>query len=96
MMPNSKLILPHFRQSLRLWSTHGISPGGFLTAVLENDLAQAMNRADNEALENLPHIVAYLYNECSEACWGSSEIVKSWAKTFAVSNFSESLSMHDS
>lgn len=38
---------------------HGIQPGGFLTAVLMNDLVGATRRADPESLEALPLIVQW-------------------------------------
>lgn len=38
---------------------HGIQPGGFLTAVITNDLSNATGRADAESLEALPLIVQW-------------------------------------
>lgn len=38
---------------------HGIQPGGFLTAVLMNDLGAATGRADPESLQVLPMIVQW-------------------------------------
>ena len=52
--------------------------GGFLEAVLRNDLAGAIGLADENNLAALPAIVAYCYNEIPSACWGSSEKVKDW------------------
>lgn len=52
--------------------------GHFLTAVLENNLKEAVNRADDHNLDNLPAYVHYLYNEVVARCWGSPERVKKW------------------
>ena len=52
--------------------------GHFLTAVLENNLKEAVNRADDYNLNNLPVYVHYLYNEVDARCWGSPEKVKKW------------------
>ena len=62
--------------------TKGILPGGFLTAVFSNDLAEACTNADDENLANLPAYVSYLYNEVPSNCWGSPEIVRDWLANF--------------
>ena len=49
----------------------GIPPGGFLTAVIENDLMEAVGRADEENLKNLPAYAAYLYNVAPIGSYGS-------------------------
>ncbi len=55
-----------------------IEPGGFLRAVFENNLSEAFGRADIENRESLFDIVAYIYNDCPSACWGSPERVQKW------------------
>jgi len=57
---------------------HGIPPGSFLTAVIENNLSEAVGRADDENLENLPAFPAYFYNEAPSPCWGSPEKRRAW------------------
>lgn len=79
MTPDKNLIEPRFKEGIQRWIEHGIPGGGFLDAVLRNDLSGAVGRADSRALENIPHIVAYLYNDCPSGCWGSDERVKMWA-----------------
>lgn len=59
---------------------HGIEPGSFLTAVLENDLAEACARADMHNRRKLYEWVYYIYNECPGECWGSPEKVEAWIK----------------
>ena len=62
------------------WILYGIKPGNFLTAVIENDLKTACERADDENLRNLPAYVAFFYNSAPAACWGSPERVNEWSK----------------
>ena len=55
-----------------------IPPGGFLTAVLENNLKKSFGQADKENRKVLFEIVCYCYNELPSICWGSPEKVKNW------------------
>lgn len=61
---------------------HGIEPGGFLTAIIQNNLSQAIGQADTENMKNIPAFVAYFYNECPIGCWGSKEKMESWIESF--------------
>jgi hypothetical protein len=58
----------------------GIIPGGFLQAVICNDLAGAMQQADDENLANIQAFAAYFYNNTPGACWGSREKMVLWGK----------------
>ena len=55
-----------------------IPPGDFLMAVFQNNLSEAVGRADEENMANLPAYAAYLYNEAPQGCHGSPEKVKKW------------------
>jgi len=57
-----------------------IPPGGFLTAVLENNLKESFARADDENLVTIFELVSYIYNRIPFICWGSPEKVKKWLK----------------
>lgn len=61
----------------------GIIPGSFLTAVICNDLADAVGRADEENMANLPAYVAYFDNEAPATCWGSRERMAAWVESFS-------------
>ena len=63
-----------------LYVDEGRVPGDFLKAVLVNDLKDAVGRADDENIKNIPAYIGYLYNECPGACWGSKENVIAWVK----------------
>jgi hypothetical protein len=76
--PDSHRIDLRFREALDHWIAEACPPGGFLNAVLCNDLSDAIGRGDEFAIDNLPHIVSYLYNDCPASCWGSPAKVKAW------------------
>jgi len=57
---------------------HGEHVGHFLTAVLENNLKEAVGHADDENLRNLPAYVGYLYNVADSRCFGSHAKVRQW------------------
>ena len=76
----TELALPRSEteQSLRRYLDHRISPGGFLTAVLSNDLLEAMQYADRESREELFAIVCWLVRYFPSGCWGSPQRVHAW------------------
>jgi hypothetical protein len=55
-------------------------PGDFLRAVLENNLAKAIGRADRMNLAMLQDIVAYVHNYLPAVSWGSPEAVQEWLR----------------
>lgn len=55
-----------------------VPTGGFLEAVLCNDLKEAFGRADLENRRNLGAIVYWLYNSAPADCWGSPKKVRDW------------------
>lgn len=73
------LIPDHMRGGITRWVEHGIYPGGFLTAVLENNLRDAVQRADEDNSRMLAGWVRFIYNYCPSGCWGSLEHVERWA-----------------
>jgi hypothetical protein len=57
---------------------HRIRPGSFLNAVLENDMAQSVLRADPGNFLALPRLVRLLHNEVPAPSWGTPEKVTLW------------------
>lgn len=76
--PDSTLIEPRFKDAIDLYVRRRQPTGGFLQNVLANDLAGAVALADTQALANLPHIMAYIYNDIPGTCWGDPERVRRW------------------
>lgn len=55
-----------------------IPTGGFLMAVLSNDLRGSLSRADLHNRNNIFQIVSWLYNNAPSDCWGSADKVSAW------------------
>lgn len=70
----------HLRAGLTNYVEKHRRTGGFLEAVLSNDLKEAMGRADERSREGLFAIVCWLYNEAPSTCWGSPERVSDWLR----------------
>ncbi len=71
-------IPPRILASLQRYAREHTPTGGFLRAVLANDLTQAVGGADPESMAALPAIVAYVYMELPSACHGSAATVEAW------------------
>lgn len=71
------------RESIDAWVHDARPTGGFLRAVLSNDLREAFARADLDNRAAMFDIVSYLYNECPGLCWGSYERVAEWPGVIA-------------
>ena len=66
------------KASIDRYVEHRIPTGGFLEAVLSNDLMGAVGRADAGNLRDLHEICSYVYNRIPSGCWGSPEKVRAW------------------
>jgi len=71
----------HLRDGLVRYVADGILPGGFLQAVLANDLKWAVHRADPRSLATLPLLVWFLTDHAPSNAWGSREKVLAWTTT---------------
>jgi len=60
------------------YTEHHIPCGSFTTAVLENNLSEAIGRADSESQAALFEIVRYVRWEIPSVCHGSPEAVRAW------------------
>jgi hypothetical protein len=67
------------RESIDAWVESSRPVGGFLEAVLCNNLRESFARADLHNRAAMFDIVSYLYNECPSACWGSPSRYREWA-----------------
>ena len=65
---------------------NGFEPGHFLAAVIQNDLAEAVSRADDENVQLLKAYVTWFYNYAPTGSWGSVDNYMRWiAQDFTVS-----------
>ena len=55
-----------------------VDPGGFLTAVLANDLQDAVDRADGWSLWHIRWICRHVWSRLPSVCHGSRDAVKDW------------------
>ena len=72
------LLPEHLRSGMQRYLEDGMLPGGFLQAVLKNDLAESFARADLESQAAMFDIVVWLNTECPGTAWGNEEKVKAW------------------
>jgi hypothetical protein len=77
------LIRPDMVDALRRYVFRGVLPGDFLTAVLENNLQEAVGHADHDNIRAIPAWVSLIYNDCPSLCWGSREAVAAWPERAA-------------
>ena len=52
--------------------------GGFMEAVLNNDLRSAVYKADDMNLKAIPNYVKFLHNCAPHACWGRKDATGDW------------------
>lgn len=70
----------HMHEGVINYVAHGVPPGHFLRAVLENDLKEAVARADYLNELSLAAYVKVLYNDAPGICWGSPATVTQWLR----------------
>ncbi len=66
------------KQAIDRYVNHGIPTGDFLRAVLENNLMEAIGRADDDNIKIIHNICRYVYNEIPMICHGNIEKVQKW------------------
>jgi hypothetical protein len=71
--PNLRMV-----ESVRNYLEHGVPPGGFLTALLCNDLCEVCRQADDDNRCLLFATVSWFYNEAPPFSWGDAQRVKDW------------------
>ncbi len=75
---NYDLLPSHIRAGARRYIEDGVKPGGFLAAVICNDLQEAFAWADDINRECLREVVRFFYNEAPSDCWGSRNAMGEW------------------
>jgi len=66
------------KQDIDQYVEYGRPTGGFLQACIENNLKDAVGRADECNLRLIPEIVSYLHNRTPMDCWGKSHSYVQW------------------
>lgn len=78
--PIDEAVPAAIKDSLRRYIRDGIKPGTFLTAVLTNNLYDAILRADPTSLENMKEILLYVFEHCPMESFGSEEKLNKWVE----------------
>ena len=73
-----ELIPDYMQGGLSRYLSRGIIPGGFLTAVLCNDLTEACAKADDRNRHRLYDYIYFLYNYAPHGSWGSPDNFAAW------------------
>jgi hypothetical protein len=67
-----------FTESIERYLNSRIIPGGYISALLRNDLVSAIMYADSDSTNSIPDHVLWLYNNIPAEAWGSKEKVDKW------------------
>ena len=79
------MIIPdRMRSKLENYLIRGIPEGDFLSAVISNNLKEAVVWADDENIRVLPAYVNFFYNHAPPACWGSEEKMEAWIERHRI------------
>ena len=70
----------HMREGTRRYIEDGGPPGGFLKAVICNDLMEALSRADDINRDRILDFVRFFRWEVPADCWGSMKKMEAWIK----------------
>lgn len=68
----------HMHDGLLRYLELGLRPGHFLTAILKNDLAEAVSRADDENQRLIADYILVLVDHAPSDAWGSPAKVEQW------------------
>jgi hypothetical protein len=82
------MVRPSTLRSIENYVQHGVC-GDFLTAVADNNLREALGRADDDNRRSIREIVMVFYNYCPIDCWGSPEKRQAWQSHRGLSGLQE-------
>lgn len=68
----------HAQDTLENYLLRGWSPGGFLTAVLANDLMRACTSCDPTNRQSLVDIAKWVQHRAPTGSWGNYDTVDAW------------------
>ena len=68
----------YMQEGLKRYVIERLRPGDFITAVIMNDLRNAVGHADDDNLPLLPLYVRWFYNRAPSRCHGSPAAFVAW------------------
>ena len=86
---NWSWIPEHMRGPMKEYIENGLTPGSFLTAVLSNDLRDAVLQADDINKTLLPQYIEFLVWYLPAIAWGSTELVERWTSHGGMNGYEE-------
>jgi len=69
---------PYMADGVELYLRRGIATGGFMQALLRNDLMESFAQADDNNRHLMFRWAEWLYNHCPRAAAGSAEKDEKW------------------
>ncbi len=75
---NYDMLPEHIRGTVKRYIEEGVPTGGFLQAVISNDLKESFAQADDINRKRMFDIVLFFYNEAPGPCWGTPERYQDW------------------
>ena len=66
------------RKAMTDWVLEAVPPGNFLTAVIQNNLREAVCMADDHNVKIIKQYVIWFINRTDRRCWGSIERFVNW------------------
>jgi hypothetical protein len=75
-----ELVPEHLRDGLQLYVERGVEPGGFLCAVLENDLFGAFRHGSESSLRGIHGLCMWIYNYAPRPVWGDRATRLAWQR----------------
>ena len=74
----------HMRDAMQRYIENGIEPGGFLSAVLSNDLMGSLRKGDEINQASLLAYARFLYNDAPSGCYGSHAAFVGWCESGGI------------
>lgn len=72
------LIPAHMHDGVTRWIENGFMTGDFMTALMSNDLIEAMGRADDDNANAMRNWCIFLVSYAPRGCFGSISRVSNW------------------
>lgn len=69
---------PHLHEGLLGWIEQGTPPGGFLEAVIQNDLVRAISKADEGSYRQLRDLIYFLTNHAPYGSFYAKDAIHNW------------------
>lgn len=83
-MARLRLIVPeHLQEPVRGYVEDGWPPGGFLSAVIDNNLFESFACADEASAAGMRGLVTWFESYAPRGCFGSREARHEWLLCFA-------------